>query len=298
MKDAHARTRESKRHSGDCPSQSDKVPTYQELLDEALDETFPASDPISPTAAMHASHRIESARDEVDWALRPGGHRPPPLTCEGQGGLLTQALAQEALDRLKPMLEAAQDNPGLSRPRIDYEPTSPRLSVQIDRDKAASLGISAQSIGRAAGVPVQLEEGLRERHFGELEGLTHDEIHTRWPDQARRWKQRDPAFGPVGGETLTEFYQRSVGHLTRLAQRHLGQTIVVVAHGGVLDCFYRAANGIDLTAPRSWTIGNATINRLLYSPDGLTMIGWADDGHLVAHGGALDESSDGALAPA
>ncbi len=50
---------------------------------------------------------------------------------------------------LKPILEAAQDNPGMSRPRIDYEPTSPRLSVQIDRDKAATLGVSAQSIGRA-----------------------------------------------------------------------------------------------------------------------------------------------------
>jgi multidrug efflux pump len=50
---------------------------------------------------------------------------------------------------LKPILDAAQDNPGLSRPRLDYEPTSPRLSVQIDRDKAATLGISAQSIGRA-----------------------------------------------------------------------------------------------------------------------------------------------------
>lgn len=158
--------------------------------------------------------------------------------------------------------------------------------------------LTAQSIARASGVALQLEPGLRERHFGELEGLTHDEIHTRWPEQARRWKQRDPAYGPVGGETLTEFYQRCVGNLTRLAQRHLGQTIVVVAHGGVLDCFYRAANGIELTAPRSWTIGNATINRLLYSPDGLTMVGWADDGHLAAGSGALDESSDGALAPA
>ncbi|MDB5456809.1 MAG: multidrug transporter AcrB [Caulobacter sp.] len=50
---------------------------------------------------------------------------------------------------LKPILEDAQANPGLSRPRLDYEPTAPRLSVQIDRDKAATLGISAQSIGRA-----------------------------------------------------------------------------------------------------------------------------------------------------
>jgi multidrug efflux pump len=52
-------------------------------------------------------------------------------------------------DWLKPILAASQDNPGFSRPRIDYEPTAPRLSVQIDQDKAATLGVSAQSIGRA-----------------------------------------------------------------------------------------------------------------------------------------------------
>lgn len=156
---------------------------------------------------------------------------------------------------------------------------------------------TARAIGQAAGVPVNLDVALRERHFGELEGLTHDEINTRWPEQARRWRGRDPDYGPQGGETLKDFHARCVGALTRLAQRHPGQTVVLVAHGGVLDCFYRAANGVDLSVPRSWTIGNATINRLLYSPDGLTMIGWADDGHLQAERG-LDESSDGAVAPA
>jgi multidrug efflux pump len=49
---------------------------------------------------------------------------------------------------LQPILSAAQDNPGLARPRIDYEPNSPRLSVDIDRDKAAAVGVSAQSVGR------------------------------------------------------------------------------------------------------------------------------------------------------
>ncbi|HYG27285.1 MAG TPA: efflux RND transporter permease subunit [Caulobacteraceae bacterium] len=49
---------------------------------------------------------------------------------------------------LQPILAAVQANPGFSRPRIDYEPTSPRLAVDIDREKAAALGVSAQSIGR------------------------------------------------------------------------------------------------------------------------------------------------------
>ncbi|WP_411286614.1 efflux RND transporter permease subunit [Phenylobacterium sp.] len=50
---------------------------------------------------------------------------------------------------LRPLLTAAQSNPGLARPRLDYEPTSPRVIVDIDREKAASLGVSAQAVGRA-----------------------------------------------------------------------------------------------------------------------------------------------------
>jgi multidrug efflux pump len=50
---------------------------------------------------------------------------------------------------IRPILAAAEANPGLGRPRLDYEPTSPRVVVDIDRDKAAALGVSAQTVGRA-----------------------------------------------------------------------------------------------------------------------------------------------------
>jgi len=51
--------------------------------------------------------------------------------------------------QIMPLLRAAQQNPGLARARLNYEPTSPRVLVNIDREKAASLGVSAQSVGRA-----------------------------------------------------------------------------------------------------------------------------------------------------
>ncbi|MET3527890.1 multidrug efflux pump [Phenylobacterium koreense] len=50
---------------------------------------------------------------------------------------------------IKPLLSAAEANPGLARARLDYEPTSPRVLVSVDREKAASLGVSAQAVGRA-----------------------------------------------------------------------------------------------------------------------------------------------------
>lgn len=49
---------------------------------------------------------------------------------------------------IKPIFAAALKNPGLARPRLNYEPTSPRLLVELDRDKAAALGVSAQAVGR------------------------------------------------------------------------------------------------------------------------------------------------------
>jgi hypothetical protein len=76
MNDQDALDKEAKRLDGTARKKAAKVPTYQELLDESLDETFPASDPISPSAAMHAEKRVSTGKDEVDWQLRPGADKP------------------------------------------------------------------------------------------------------------------------------------------------------------------------------------------------------------------------------
>lgn len=150
---------------------------------------------------------------------------------------------------------------------------------------------TAQAIGRATGLATVLERGLRERGFGSFEGHTYREIETRWPQEAVRWRKRDVDFSPGGvGESLRVFYERCVGAAARLAAAHPGQTIAIVAHGGVMDCLYRAASRVDLQAPRSWMLGNASINRLLYTPEGFSLVGWSDTAHLER--GALDESND------
>jgi multidrug efflux pump len=50
---------------------------------------------------------------------------------------------------IQPILTAARANPGLERPKLDYEPTAPRLVVDVDREKAAALGVSAADVGAA-----------------------------------------------------------------------------------------------------------------------------------------------------
>lgn len=152
---------------------------------------------------------------------------------------------------------------------------------------------TAQAIAAATGLAPRVDTGLRERAFGSFQGLTFKEIEARWPDDALRWRRRDPDFGPGGGETLLGFYTRAVEAASRLAARHPGQTVVLVAHGGVLDCLYRAATRLELHAPRTWQLGNASINRLLFTGEGFTLVGWADTQHLEQGQPALDEFSDG-----
>jgi probable phosphoglycerate mutase len=139
---------------------------------------------------------------------------------------------------------------------------------------------TAQAVGRGSGDAIVTDAGLRERGFGVFEGLSYAEINARWPEMGERWRRRDPEFGAPGGETLNQFYERSVATATRLAAQHPGQTIALVSHGGVMDCLYRAASRVALDAPRSWQLGNAAINRLLYTPQGFTLVGWSDTYHL------------------
>jgi probable phosphoglycerate mutase len=211
---------------------------------------------------MNATRIIATRHGETAWNVdtRIQGHLDIPLNDVGrwQARRLAAALADEPITRIY----------------------------------ASDLGRAhqtAQAVADQIGLEVISEPGLRERGFGIFEGRTFAEIEVELPDQALRWRKRDPDFEPEGGESLLRFRARIVATLDRLSAAHCGEQILVVGHGGVMDVLYRAATRQELQAPRTWALGNAAINRLLWTPDGLTLVGWADTGHLDA--AVLDETS-------
>jgi probable phosphoglycerate mutase len=150
---------------------------------------------------------------------------------------------------------------------------------------------TAEALARTTGAPIVPEPRLRERCFGEYEGRTFAEVEREAPEHARLWRVRDPGYAPRGGESLLALQQRISQTVDRLAAHHGGQLIALVAHGGVLDMLYRLATRQHLQAPRTWQLGNAAINRLLWSSDsGLALVGWGDVQHL--EGAARDERHD------
>ncbi|MFL6673903.1 MAG: histidine phosphatase family protein [Massilia sp.] len=192
--------------------------------------------------AWNAERRLQG---HLDIALNPEGER--------QAGALAKALEGERIDAI----------------------------VSSDLRRARQ---TADAVARLQRKPVQLDSALRERCYGGFEGLLYAEIEQRFPAEFTAWQQRDiDAALPLGancGETFRQFYARATGAILGLAAAHAGKTLALVAHGGVLECAYRAALGLALETPRDFKVHNASINRFTASNGVLALQSWGEVEHL------------------
>ena len=166
--------------------------------------------------------------------------------------------------------------------------TAHRFSAAYSSDLGRAWQ-TAQAIGSGLGLAVQRAPGLRERHYGILQGLTTAEVAVRYPDTYARYLARDPDHNFRTGESLTAFSARIVSVVEAMVADHRGQSLLLVSHGGVLDVCYRRATGHELSAPRNFGIPNAALNWFEVGPDGWRLLAWADRGHLER---SLDESAE------
>lgn len=162
--------------------------------------------------------------------------------------------------------------------RLALEPIAGIVSSDLARARQ-----TAAAIAQACGLPVEIDLRLRERAFGAFEGRDHAEIERDCAADYARWKAREPDFAlPGGGESLSEFQARVEQVLGELAERFSGARVVVVTHGGVLDAAYRMGSGLALTAPRTFDLLNASLNRLHRVGGRFQLGSWADVSHLSA----------------
>jgi probable phosphoglycerate mutase len=139
---------------------------------------------------------------------------------------------------------------------------------------------TAEYIALRSGLGMITTPALRERHFGCFQGLTYPEAEVRMPEAYKLFKARRPDYVPDSGESLMAFSHRVEDFLTRTAQRHPGQTLLIVSHGGVLDIAYRLATRLELTQTRDFPIPNAALNWISHCDGTWNMERWADQSHL------------------
>jgi probable phosphoglycerate mutase len=189
-------------------------------------------------------------------------------------------------------LQGWQDSPLSDAGRAQADALAARLALErIDLLVASDLGRARETaapIATRLGLDMELDAGLRERCYGDLEGLTWPEIERGYPEAYARLLARDPDYVVPGGESGAQFHRRVVAAIERLAQaRPAGAAISVVTHGGVLGIVYRHSMAIPLEMPRTFGIPNAGVNRVRIAGDRWSVEAWGETTHLPE--AALDD---------
>ncbi len=137
---------------------------------------------------------------------------------------------------------------------------------------------------RQLALPVLTLAAWREQSFGVVEGLNVSEIQQLHPRAWEEWLQFREDHALPEGESPRVFHARIIEALGAIAMTHVGQHVLVVTHGGVLDMVWRTARGLGLAGPRQSEIPNAGFNRIRIAdpaaPEHIEILDWADVRHL------------------
>ena len=92
---------------------------------------------------------------------------------------------------------------------------------------------TAERIASALGLPLRIDDALRELHAGIFQGHLWADLEARFPQEVSRWRSGDADYVIPGGESRAQLAARGGAALEALASRPV-RAMIVVAHGGIL----------------------------------------------------------------
>ena len=164
--------------------------------------------------------------------------------------LTTLVLATDAQIALAPAMNqamwrdtATQANAELLRQR-GFHLFGPAAGSQACGDVGLGRMLEAEELAQRQGIELELENDLRELHFGAWEGRSAASLMDGHSEALGRFWADPYAFTPPGGEPLSEFEARVLAAQRRLRQRHAGRRVLLVTHGGVIRLLLARARGL------------------------------------------------------
>jgi broad specificity phosphatase PhoE len=142
--------------------------------------------------------------------------------------------------------------------------------------------LTAHIVGDQLDVPVVVDEGFREIHYGVWEGLTHAQILSDYAEVRARWEADPASEKPPGGETGIDVAERVLVSLRRILNEEKHESFLVVSHKTVHRLLLCACLGIDLTGyRRRFSLGNAALSAMEYDHGNFLLKLHNDKSHLA-----------------
>jgi len=141
---------------------------------------------------------------------------------------------------------------------------------------------TAEAIAKHYGLPVQPHPGLADIDYGEWQGLSPEEARQRWPEEIDAWYNRPHQARIPGGESLEDLRLRLMQTIHGLADRHPGETVVLVGHTVINRIILLGVLGLGIE--RFWRIKQDTCAINVFEAEGgdFTLASLNDTCHLHA----------------
>ena len=138
-----------------------------------------------------------------------------------------------------------------------------RFAALYSSDLTRALD-TARGVAETTALAPIIDARLREIDVGTWSGLTPAQAHASHPEEYANWqRRRDPTHRRGGGESYLDLQQRIVPTVTEIAQRHPGQRVLIIAHGGSINAYLCGVLGMPLDAMWRLAQDNTAINRVL-----------------------------------
>jgi broad specificity phosphatase PhoE len=109
-------------------------------------------------------------------------------------------------------------------------------NVPIDVCYASPLSRSYRTAAMCAqyhGLTVAPDSRLLEINHGEWEGLTANEVQSKYPELLAKWRNSVVDVTMPGGENISQVRERAMQALHDYARQHPDKTVLLVAHDAV-----------------------------------------------------------------
>ncbi len=140
--------------------------------------------------------------------------------------------------------------------------------------------VTAEIISSGHKVDIVTCPELREVNYGNVEGLTFEEISRLYPEVAESLTNFSLRLKFPGGESFEGFIERTSKFLDKLKSHTPSQTILIASHGGPLRVLVCRLLGIDLGHWRQIRLDNASLSIMETSPRGAIISLLNDTSHL------------------
>jgi alpha-ribazole phosphatase/probable phosphoglycerate mutase len=159
----------------------------------------------------------------------------------------------------------------------DHCPWDAIVSSSLSRCRAF-----AEELAGRHGLPLEVDERLREIGFGDWEGRTAAELMENDSEVLLRFWSDPLNHTPPGAETLVEFRDRVIGAWNDILEHHAGQHLLIVGHAGQMRMVIRHVLDMPLDRMFRIQVGNAAITRIVVDGQGQQALP-----RLVFHDGRL-----------